>query len=94
MSDTQHDNAMTCAQCRYAECCVLFTIMLSVIMLNVVMLSVVAPSALPTVCGYAKDPLRVEQLRVAHYRGTLPDENVCQDETLQLITQKRQLQKL
>ncbi len=41
MSDTQHNNAMTCARCCYAECHFLFTIMLSVIMLNVIMLSVV-----------------------------------------------------
>ena len=34
---------MPCAEGRYAECRVLFTIMLSVIMLNVVMLSVAAP---------------------------------------------------
>ncbi len=38
----QHNNAMPCAECRYAECSVSFTIMLSAIMLNVVMLSVVA----------------------------------------------------
>ncbi len=73
MSDTQHDNAMPCAQCRYAECCVSFTIMLSVIMLNVVMLSVVAPSALPNICGYANDPSRVEHPRVAHFPGSMPE---------------------
>ncbi len=43
ISDTQHNNAMPCAECRYAECRILLTIMLSVIMLNVVMLNVVAP---------------------------------------------------
>ncbi len=48
ISDTQHNNTMPCAEGRYAECRVLFTMMLSVIMLtvvilNVVMLSVVAP---------------------------------------------------
>jgi hypothetical protein len=32
---------MPCAECRYAECCVLFTVMLSVIMLNVNMVSVI-----------------------------------------------------
>jgi hypothetical protein len=36
MRDTQHNNAMPCAYCRYAECRVLFTIMLSVVMLSVV----------------------------------------------------------
>ena len=41
ISDTQLNNAMPCAECRYAECHVLFTIMLSVIMLNVVMVNVV-----------------------------------------------------
>jgi hypothetical protein len=50
---TMHNNALPYAECRYAECHVLFTtmlsgimlnvIMLSGIMLNVVMLSVVAP---------------------------------------------------
>ncbi len=44
ISDTQHNNSMPCAECRYAECHVLFTIMLSVIMLNVIVLSVVAPN--------------------------------------------------
>jgi hypothetical protein len=55
ISDTQHNNALPCAERPYAECRILFTIMLSVIMLyvvmlsvnmlNVVMMSVVAPSA-------------------------------------------------
>jgi hypothetical protein len=40
--DTQHNNALPCAECLYAECCILFTIVL-----NVVMLSVVAPSKGP-----------------------------------------------
>ncbi len=57
ISVTQHNNTMSCADGRYAECRVLFTIiliviilnvvMLSVVMLNVVMLSVVAPAAMP-----------------------------------------------
>jgi hypothetical protein len=42
ISHAQHNNAMPCAECRYAECRVSFSNMLSVIMLNVVMLSVVA----------------------------------------------------
>jgi hypothetical protein len=36
ISDTQHNNDLLCAECRYAECHVLFTIMLSVIMLSIV----------------------------------------------------------
>ncbi len=40
-----------CAQCRYAECHVLFTVMLSVIMLNVIMLNVVMLSVVaPFIC--------------------------------------------
>ncbi len=35
MSDAQHYNALRCAECRYAECRVLFTIRLSDTMLNV-----------------------------------------------------------
>jgi hypothetical protein len=42
-TDTQHNNALPNAECQYAGCRVLFTIMLNVVMLNVVMLSVVAP---------------------------------------------------
>jgi hypothetical protein len=34
INDTQHNNALSCAECRYAECRILFTIMLSVSMLN------------------------------------------------------------
>ncbi len=45
--DTQHNNALPCAETRYAECQILFNIMLSDIALNVVMLSVMAP------CHYA-----------------------------------------
>ncbi len=41
LSDTQHNNALLCAECRYPKCHVLFAVMLSVIMLNVVMLSVI-----------------------------------------------------
>jgi hypothetical protein len=41
--DTQHNNALSCAECRYVDCRILFTFMLSVIMLNVVRLIVVAP---------------------------------------------------
>jgi hypothetical protein len=41
ISDTQHNNALPCAERPYAECRILFTIMLSVIMLYVVMLSVI-----------------------------------------------------
>ncbi len=41
ISDIQHNNNMPCADGRYAECHILFTIMLSVIMLNVVILSVI-----------------------------------------------------
>jgi hypothetical protein len=44
--NTQHNNVVPCAECWYAECRILFTIMLSVIMLSVIMLSVVAPSSL------------------------------------------------
>ncbi len=43
VSDTQHNNALPCTDCRYAECRVLFTIMLSDVILNVVMVIVVAP---------------------------------------------------
>jgi hypothetical protein len=51
ISDNQHNNALPCTECRYAECLVLFTtmlcvIMLSVVMPNVVVLSVVTPSSL------------------------------------------------
>jgi hypothetical protein len=35
MSDAQHNNALPCAECRYAECRVLFTIRLSDTMLNI-----------------------------------------------------------
>jgi len=31
VSDTQHNNALPCTECRYAECRVLFTIMLNVV---------------------------------------------------------------
>jgi hypothetical protein len=43
ISDTEHNNALSYAECHYAECRVLFTIMLSVIILKVIMLNVVAP---------------------------------------------------
>jgi hypothetical protein len=43
VSDTQHNNVLPCAECRFAECSILFTIMMNDIMLNVVLLSVVAP---------------------------------------------------
>jgi hypothetical protein len=43
VSDPQHNNALSYAKCRYAECCVFFTIMLSAIMLSLVMLSVLTP---------------------------------------------------
>jgi hypothetical protein len=53
ITETQHDNALHYAECRYAEGCVLSIIMpsvtmlndirLSFVMLNVVMLGVVAP---------------------------------------------------
>jgi hypothetical protein len=36
ITDTRHNNALLCAECRYAECHILFTIMLSVVMLSVV----------------------------------------------------------
>ncbi len=39
VNDTQHSNALPCAEYRYAECRVLFAIMLMAIMLNVVMLN-------------------------------------------------------
>ncbi len=47
ISETQHNNIMPCADSRYAECRVLFTIILIVIILNAVMLNVVAPAAVP-----------------------------------------------
>jgi hypothetical protein len=50
INDTQPNNALPCAERRYAECHVLFTIVLSDFMLNVVMLSVVTPS-LPLPAG-------------------------------------------
>jgi hypothetical protein len=43
ISDTQHNNDLPCAEYRYAECHILFTIVLSVIMLNVIMLGIVVP---------------------------------------------------
>jgi hypothetical protein len=51
MSDTQHNNALPCAECVYGACRILFTIMLnvvilSVVILSVVMLNVVAPNHL------------------------------------------------
>jgi hypothetical protein len=39
--NTQHNNDLTCAEFRYAECHILFTIMLSVIILDFIMLSVI-----------------------------------------------------
>ncbi len=45
ISDTQHNNALPCAECRHAECRVLFSIMLSDIMLNVSVLSVALVAA-------------------------------------------------
>ncbi len=41
--DNRHNNALSCAEYRYAESRILFTIMLSVVMPNVIMLSVMAP---------------------------------------------------
>ncbi len=41
ISDTQHNNALPCTECHYAEYRVLLTILLSVILLNVIMRSVV-----------------------------------------------------
>jgi hypothetical protein len=41
ISDTQHNNAFPCAECRYAEWRILFTIILSAIAMNVIMLNVV-----------------------------------------------------
>jgi len=43
ITDTQHNNALYYAECPYAKCRVLFTVLVSVIRLNVVMLSVVGP---------------------------------------------------
>ncbi len=40
-SDTQQNNSLPCAECRSAECGILFTIMLSVIMLYVIILTVI-----------------------------------------------------
>ncbi len=49
--DTQHNNALHCAECRYADCLVLFMLCFSVIkpsvvMLNVIILSPLAPNLL------------------------------------------------
>jgi hypothetical protein len=41
ISDAQYNNAVPCAECHNAECCVLCTVMLSDIILNVSVLSVV-----------------------------------------------------
>jgi hypothetical protein len=46
ISDTQHNNALLHAECRYADCHVLFIVMYCVIMLNVSMLSVAMLSVL------------------------------------------------
>jgi hypothetical protein len=46
LSDIQRKNALPDAECRYANCRILFTIMLSVIMLNAIMLSVVMLNAI------------------------------------------------
>ncbi len=51
ISETQHNNALPCAECRYPECVVLFTIMLSNIMLNVSVLSVVMLSVVASQLG-------------------------------------------
>ncbi len=50
-NDTQHNNALHCAECRYADCLVLFMLCFSVIkpsvvMLNVIILSALAPNLL------------------------------------------------
>jgi len=46
LSDIQLKNALPDAQCHYANCHILFTIMLSVIMLNAIMLSIVILNAI------------------------------------------------
>jgi hypothetical protein len=43
--DTENNNAMPCAECPYAEYCILFTIMPNGVMLCVVMMSVIIPNA-------------------------------------------------
>ena len=57
MSDTQHNNTMPCADGRYAECRVLFTIMLSV-----VKLSVVVPNY------YTRVNVKTNEIRVKMFR--------------------------
>ncbi len=51
VNDTQHNNALPCAECVYGACWILCTIMLNEVILNVVilivvMLNVVAPNHL------------------------------------------------
>jgi hypothetical protein len=62
MSDTQHNNTMPCADSRYAECRVLFTVMLNVVMLSVVMLSVVVPNY------YTRVNVKTNEIRVKMFR--------------------------
>ena len=50
ITDTEHNNALHCAEFLLAECRVLFIVMLSVVMLNVIMLSAVAPSRWLMLC--------------------------------------------
>ncbi len=64
--DTPHNNDLPCAECQYAECCILFTIMLSVIFINVVKLWVImmrvgAPLIMPLKSIYYKDCCFYEQ---------------------------------
>jgi hypothetical protein len=51
ISETQHNNALPCAECRYPKCVVLFTIMLSDTMLNVSVLGVVMLSVVASQLG-------------------------------------------
>ncbi len=46
ITNTQHNNALHCAERCYSECDILFIVMLSVITLNVIILSVVMLNAI------------------------------------------------
>jgi len=71
ITDPLHNNALPCAECRYAECSILFPILLSDIMLNVsvlsvVMLSVVAPSVHLMALIVIKDVFVLKRVNLCH----------------------------
>jgi hypothetical protein len=70
VSDPQHNNALPCAECRYAESGILFAIMVNIMLnvsvLGVVMLRVVAPSVHLMALIVIKDVFVLKRANLCH----------------------------